>query len=62
MLWNKKLTMIIRATVAAAALSWLAPQAIAETPVKVGINPWIGYGPWYIAKEKGFDKANGVDI
>ena len=34
MLWNKKLTMIIRATVAAAALSWLAPQAIAETPAQ----------------------------
>jgi NitT/TauT family transport system substrate-binding protein len=28
----------------------------------VAINPWIGYGPWYVAKAKGFDRENGVDL
>lgn len=28
----------------------------------VAINPWIGYGPWYVAKAKGFDRQNGVDL
>jgi NitT/TauT family transport system substrate-binding protein len=30
--------------------------------VTIGTLPWIGYGPWYIAEGKGFDKENGVDI
>lgn len=35
-----------------------------ESPVKVSmaINPWIGVGPWSIAKKKGFDKENGIDL
>jgi len=40
----------------------LAPVACGgkpETPtvVRIGTQPWIGYGPWWIAKEKGlFEK------
>jgi NitT/TauT family transport system substrate-binding protein len=30
--------------------------------VTIGTLPWIGYGPWYIAQEKGFDEENGVNI
>lgn len=40
------------------------PSAPAETgPVKVriGMQPWIGYGPWYIAQEKGFFAPYGID-
>ena len=33
-----------------------------EVEVSLAMNPWIGYGPWYIAKDKGFDKAHGVSI
>lgn len=29
--------------------------------LKMGIEPWLGYGPWQIAKEKGFFKKNGLD-
>jgi NitT/TauT family transport system substrate-binding protein len=32
------------------------------TKVGIGTQPWIGYGPFWIADEKGFDKENGVDI
>lgn len=30
--------------------------------VKIGIQPWIGYGPWWIAQEKGFFKQYGLDV
>ncbi|UJA19386.1 ABC transporter substrate-binding protein [Thermoleophilia bacterium SCSIO 60948] len=32
------------------------------TKVTIGTQPWIGYGPLWIADEKGFDTDNGVDI
>ncbi|UVK54174.1 ABC transporter substrate-binding protein [Mesorhizobium sp. AR02] len=28
---------------------------------KLAISPWLGYGMWYIAQEKGFFKANGLE-
>lgn len=31
-------------------------------PLKIGIVTWLGYGPFYIAKEKGFLKENNIDI
>ena len=34
----------------------------AATTVRLGTQPWIGYGPWYIAKEKGFDRAHDVNL
>jgi len=30
--------------------------------INMGIEPWIGYGPWYIAQEKGYFKKNGIDV
>jgi NitT/TauT family transport system substrate-binding protein len=30
--------------------------------IKMGIEPWIGYGPWYIAEQKGFFKKQGLDV
>ncbi len=40
-----------------------AAQA-AEAPVKVriGTQPWIGYGPWWIAQEKGIFEKNGLAV
>lgn len=32
------------------------------TKVTVATQPWIGYGPMWIAHEKGFDKKNGVNL
>ncbi len=41
-----------------------APSAAPEDAVEmsVAINPWIGYGPWYVAEAKGFDYEHGVDL
>ncbi|MDI6104312.1 ABC transporter substrate-binding protein [Actinoplanes sp. NEAU-A12] len=30
--------------------------------VSMGTQAWIGYGPWHIVKEKGFDKNHGIDL
>jgi NitT/TauT family transport system substrate-binding protein len=32
------------------------------TEVAIGTQPWIGYGPFWIADEEGFDTDHGVDI
>ena len=41
----------------ASTASGSAPAALVK--VSMGINPWIGYAPWYIAQEKGFFAAHG---
>jgi NitT/TauT family transport system substrate-binding protein len=33
-----------------------------KEPLKIGLVTWIGYGPFYIAQEKGFFKENGIDV
>lgn len=30
--------------------------------VKIGLGPWVGFGPFYLAKDKGFFKEAGVDV
>ncbi|MDR0489343.1 MAG: aliphatic sulfonate ABC transporter substrate-binding protein [Propionibacteriaceae bacterium] len=32
------------------------------TKVSIAIQPWLGYGAWYIAQEKGFFAENGLDV
>lgn len=35
----------------------------AENPTyRIGLGPWVGFGPLYLAKEKGFFKEAGVDV
>jgi NitT/TauT family transport system substrate-binding protein len=36
--------------------------ARAEDTVKIAHSTWVGYGPLYIAKDKGFFKRHGVDV
>jgi NitT/TauT family transport system substrate-binding protein len=33
-----------------------------KPPLKIGLVTWVGYGPFYIAKEKGFFKENNVEV
>ena len=30
--------------------------------VKLGVQPWLGYGPWWIAEEQGFFEDHGLDV
>ena len=34
----------------------------AAPTLRIGTQPWLGYGPWWIAQEKGFFAARGVNV
>jgi len=61
------MTGVVAAVALAAGTSSIAqPAAAQDLPVepgvfKLAISPWLGYGLWYIAQEKGFFKANGLE-
>ncbi len=48
---------------ASSAAPAIAAPAAADAPVKVriGTQPWIGYGPWWIAKEKNLFEKYGLE-
>jgi NitT/TauT family transport system substrate-binding protein len=41
-------------------LSACSPKPVESTTVRIGTQPWIGYGPWWIAREKGLFEKNGL--
>lgn len=45
----------------ALALSLLSLPALAE-PLRVAHSTWVGYGPFYIARDKGFFAEEGVEV
>ena len=53
---------MIKKTVAAFALSLLMSVSSFAGTLKVGHSTWVGYGPFYIALQKGFFKEEGVDV
>jgi len=38
-----------------------AAQA-APAKVKLGVQPWLGYGPWWIAEKNGYFEKRGIDV
>src|SRR5215469_7513038 len=59
----KKLYGSLLALAAGALLAGAAgpTPAMADT-IKIAHSTWVGYGPLYIAQDKGFFKKNGVDV
>lgn len=53
--------MLKQTTLAAALVLGGLSTATAET-VKMGLQPWLGYGPLWVAQEKGYFDAHGVDV
>lgn len=51
-----------RALLGAVALLATGGAAQAATKVNLGIVPWIGYGPIYVAAAKGFFTAQGLNV
>lgn len=49
------------AVLAAILGSLVASGSAAAQSVSIGVQPWLGYGPLWIAAEKGFFEAHGVD-
>lgn len=47
--------------VAALALAACGSKPAEPTVVRIGTQPWIGYGPWWIAKEKGIFEKYGLN-
>jgi NitT/TauT family transport system substrate-binding protein len=48
---------------AAALLCSVAPASVAATgALKIGVPVWVGWMPWWVAKEKGLFKRNGVAV
>ena len=46
-----------------AALALTAAAGIAQAAkLSIGLSTWVGYGPLYIAKDKGFFKDEGLDV
>ena len=39
-----------------------ATAAGAAQKVRIGTQPWIGYGPWWIAKDQGLFEKYGLDV
>lgn len=52
---------LAKIALAGLAFGALAVPAQAET-IKIGLQPWLGYGPLWIAEQKGFFAENGVDV
>lgn len=44
------------------ALSACAPKPSGPVKVRIGTQPWIGYGPWWIAQEKGLFAKHGLQV
>jgi NitT/TauT family transport system substrate-binding protein len=40
----------------------IAGTAFAGETIKIGMSTWLGYAPLYLAKEKGFFQARGLDV
>ena len=56
---------IIRNTITSAAIaaSLFATVASAEAgTMRLGMTTWVGYGPMFLARDKGFFKENGLDV
>ena len=50
----------VAASLGAGAVSHAIPTTPESGTFRMGIEPWLGYGPWRIAEKKGFFGANGV--
>ncbi len=37
-------------------------EANADSTFTIGTQPWLGYGPWYIAQDQGFDDDHGITV
>lgn len=58
---TNKLFKLVTGTVAATMLAFSALPADAGT-MRLGMTTWVGYGPMFLARDKGFFKENGLDV
>ena len=61
----KKITIVLLAALSALGLlAAFVPAPVSESlqKVRIGTQPWIGYGPWWIAKDQGMFEKYGLDV
>jgi NitT/TauT family transport system substrate-binding protein len=59
-MWRRSIHFLIPLLFLVLALVACAPAPEAPTTVRIGTQPWIGYGPWWIAQEKGLFAKQGL--
>lgn len=60
---KKHITIILAILMSVMPLISCGPKTAGALPtVKVAINTWPGLGPYYVAKAKGFDKEEGIQL
>jgi len=59
---NSRLVLVVVLLVLVVALSACTNQPEEPLTVRIGTQPWIGYGPWWIAKEQELFEKNGLKV
>jgi NitT/TauT family transport system substrate-binding protein len=55
------LGLVSMAVLSRGALAQDVPTTPEAGAIRMGIEPWLGYGQWHVAAKKGLFKANGLD-
>lgn len=46
----------------AATVTLASAATLSAEEIKLGLQPWLGYGPLWVAQEQGFFDAHGLDV
>lgn len=57
-----RLFRLFQGLLAAALLLAVGTTAVGAEPLKIAHSTWVGYGPFYIAQEKGFFEEEGLNV
>jgi NitT/TauT family transport system substrate-binding protein len=57
---HPRLAAALITAIALAAVATSLP--VAADPIKMAVNIWVGFGPLYIARDKGFFQRRGLDV
>lgn len=57
-----RLFRLFQGLLGAALLLAVGTTAVGAEPLKIAHSTWVGYGPFYIAQEKGFFEEEGLDV
>ena len=58
----RKLASLLTILATGAVLAALGFNPAKAETISIAHSTWVGYGPLYIARDKGFFKKNGVDV
>ena len=56
------ISIVVLLLIIAGAVMILTPKQKDTNPFKLSVNTWVGFGPFYLAQEKGFFQEEGLDV